>query len=234
MRANNCLTLCCLFFLTTTTTLWTCSHAKPLDDLAKTDTELSDLNAPAKNKTAASGEEDSESDSSDLTQRAFAHRDEDQLNTATNLVLARNYKYDFEILESGDNDNDRDDSKDAVELEERYRGHGIYNTDPRTFVSDNIEMTPVDVKSGVITEGHMFLSIALVVLALASIGVYAALVIWRSHLEQRYGMREQLVNRDLDEEGIDDVDYHVAYPHTLSPYAPTTTPTNNTNSLARS
>lgn len=40
---------------------------------------------------------------------------------------------------------------------------------------------------------------------------------------QRYGMRERLVNRDVDEEGVDDTDYHVVYPHTLSPYAPTTT-----------
>lgn len=36
-------------------------------------------------------------------------------------------------------------------------------------------------------------------------------------------MRERLVNRDVEEDGVDDTDYHVVYPHTLSPYAPTTT-----------
>lgn len=104
-----------------------------------------------------------------------------QLNTATNLVLAGNYKYDVEILESGDNEDANRDSSE--ELEERFKGHGIYNTDTDTFVSENIEMTPVDVESSAISESHMLLSIVLVVVALVSVCLYAGLVIWRSHLE---------------------------------------------------
>lgn len=157
------------------------------------------------------------------------------------MALAGNYKYDVEILESGDNEDDDRDSSE--ELEERFRGHGIFNTDTDTFIAENIEMTPVDVDSSAISESHMMLSIVLVVVALVSVCVYAGLVIWRSHLEyvaqvleyiynyliynlfsrQRYGMRERLVNRDVDEEGVDDPDHYVSYPHTLSPYAPTTT-----------
>ncbi|KAH8417246.1 hypothetical protein KR222_007045, partial [Zaprionus bogoriensis] len=182
------------------------AHAKPqpLEELRKTDlAELSDYNEEkSQNKTAVTAGE--------------------ELNTATNLVLAGNYKYDVEILESGDNDDSEDESSEE-ELEEHFKGHGIYNANTDTFVAENIEMTPVDVQSGAITEGHMLLSIVLVVVALVSVCLYAGLVIWRSHLEQRYGMRERLVNRDVDEEVADETDYHVIYPHTLSPYAPTTT-----------
>ncbi|XP_030559892.1 uncharacterized protein LOC115761985 [Drosophila novamexicana] len=202
MRVSNGLTFCSVLLFVLLTTGF--SHAKPLEELKKTDTELNDSNGQGpKNKTAVSAGE--------------------ELNTATNLVLAGNYKYDVEILESGDNEDANRDSSE--ELEERFKGHGIYNTDTDTFVSENIEMTPVDVESSAISESHMLLSIVLVVVALVSVCLYAGLVIWRSHLEQRYGMRERLVNRDVDEEGIDDADYHVTYPHTLSPYAPTTTAT---------
>ncbi|XP_068154185.1 uncharacterized protein [Drosophila tropicalis] len=199
-----------------------CTHANPLKDLDKIDTELSDLNAVA-NKTAVEKLKEDIDSVSDIASsstelqpaHAYPHRDEDQLNTATNLVLAQNYKYDVEILESGDEDSD--ESKDSEEMEERFKGHGLKELETESFTAENIEMTPLDVDSTAISESHLLLSIILVVLALASVGLYAGLVIWRSHLEQRYGMRERLVNRDVDEEGIDDTDYHV--------YAPTTTPT---------
>ncbi|EDV93069.1 uncharacterized protein LOC6563512 [Drosophila grimshawi] len=181
-------------------------NGKPVEDdatrKADTATQSDSSGQAAKNNTAVSAGE--------------------ELNTATNLVLAENYKYDVEILESGDND-DSDQDSSSDELEERFKGHGIYNTDTDSFVAENIEMTPVDVESSAISESHLLLSIVLVVVALISVCLYAGLVIWRSHLEQRYGMRERLVNRDVDEEGVDETDYHVTYPHTLSPYAPTTT-----------
>lgn len=171
-------------------------------------------------------------------------------------MLAENYKYDVEILESGDN-GDSEEESSSEELEEHFKGHGIYNpnTDGATFIAENIEMQPVDVEASAITESHMLLSIVLVVVALISVCLYAGLVIWRSHLEwvlererdlesanwdlvflyrQRYGMRERLVNRDVDEEGVDDTDYHVIYPHTLSPYAPTTTTAAPTSATTRS
>ncbi|XP_017145052.1 uncharacterized protein LOC108157479 [Drosophila miranda] len=224
------ITYCSLFLLVLL--LADCSHAKPSEDPASTDSELSDLSgSEPRNKTSvraaapAAGEEsvdsDADSGSSELTPNSYPHRDEDQLNSATNLVLARNYKYDVEILESGDAEEIEEESRPAAseELEERFKGHGVLPTDTETFTAENIEMTPVDVEADAISESHMLLGIVVVVLALVSVCLYAGLVIWRSHLEQRYGMRERLVNRDLEEEGdgIDDVDYHV--------YAPTTTPT---------
>lgn len=177
----------------------------------------------AKNKTAVvedtSDDSDSEAESEEQQRRSYPHRDEDQLNSATNLVLAQNYKYDVEILESGDADQDDDSSMDDVDdLEERFKGRGvIFSTDTETFANENIEMSPLNVQADAVSQGHVLLGIVVVALALVSIGLYAGLVIWRSHLEQRYGMRERLVNHDLEDEaaGVDDVDYQV--------YAPTTT-----------
>lgn len=99
-------------------------------------------------------------------------------------MLAENYKYYVEILESGGNEDSEDDSS-SEELEENFKGHGIYNpnTDTATFIAENIEMQPVDVEAGAISESHMLLSIVLVVVALISVCLYAGLVIWRSHLE---------------------------------------------------
>ncbi|KAH8243069.1 hypothetical protein KR032_004289 [Drosophila birchii] len=217
------------------------SRAKPSQDL----TELSDLRGKgageagagavaaggaagdvSKNKTAVVKdtplESDSAEESEELPRQAYPHRDEDQLNSATNLVLAHNYKYDVEILESGAEEDEEHESgsNESEDLEERFKGRGVvFSTDTDTFASENIEMTPVDVQADAVSEGHVLLGIVVMVLAFVSLALYAGLVIWRSHLEQRYGMRERLVNRDLEEEeaaGIDDLDYHV--------YAPTTTP----------
>ncbi|XP_033162232.1 uncharacterized protein LOC117142394 [Drosophila mauritiana] len=211
------------------------SQAKPSQDLSKPQTkeELSDLAAgagaargvpvAAKNKTAVVEDtpydSDSEAESEEQLHRSYPHRDEDQLNSATNLVLAQNYKYDVEILESGDADQDDSSMDDVDDLEERFKGRGVvFSTDTETFASENIEMSPVVMQPNAVSQGHVLLGVVVVALALVSIGLYAGLVIWRSHLEQRYGMRERLVNHDLEEEaaGVDDVDYHV--------YAPTTTP----------
>lgn len=209
------------------------SQAKPSQDLNKPQTkEPSDLGAgagaargvavAAKNKTAVvkdtSDDSDSEAESEEQPRRSYPHRDEDQLNSATNLVLAQNYKYDVEILESGDADQDDSSMDDVDDLEERFKGRGvIFSTDTETFANENIEMSPLNVQADAVSQGHVLLGIVVVALALVSIGLYAGLVIWRSHLEQRYGMRERLVNHDLEDEaaGVDDVDYQV--------YAPTTT-----------
>lgn len=101
------------------------------------------------------------------------------------MVLAQNYKYDVEILESGDADQDDDSSMDDVDdLEERFKGRGvIFSTDTETFANENIEMSPLNVQADAVSQGHVLLGIVVVALALVSIGLYAGLVIWRSHLE---------------------------------------------------
>ncbi|XP_037728731.1 uncharacterized protein LOC119559744 [Drosophila subpulchrella] len=204
------------------------SHAKPSQDLGLSPTQTekpSDLRGGlvAKNKTAVvedtSLNSDSDSESEEQQRRSYPHRDEDQLNSATNLVLAQNYKYDVEILESGDADQEDSGMDDTDDLEERFKGRGVvFSTDTESFASENIEVAPVDVQADAVSQGHVLLGIVVVGLALVSIALYAGMVIWRSHLEQRYGMRERLVNQDLEEEagGADEGDYHV--------YAPTTKP----------
>ncbi|XP_017041043.1 uncharacterized protein LOC108087961 isoform X1 [Drosophila ficusphila] len=200
------------------------SHAKPSQDLSTSQTELSDLRGGGSlstNKTTAVVKDtpldsNSEAESEEQQRRSYPHRDEDQLNSATNLVLAQNYKYDVEILESGDEEQQDSSMDDMDDLEERFKGRGVvFSTDTDTFASENIEMTPVDTQADAVSQGHVLLGIVVVALALISIGLYAGLVLWRSHLEQRYGMRERLVNQDLEEEAGGD-DYQV--------YAPTTTP----------
>lgn len=69
-----------------------------------------------------------------------------------------------------------------------YRAPAItLNTD--NFINENIEVNAdndnVDeqVAKEAIASSHLILSIILVVVALVSIGLYAALVIWRSHIE---------------------------------------------------
>lgn len=130
-------------------------------------------------------ESDSAEESEELPRQAYPHRDEDQLNSATNLVLAHNYKYDVEILESGDEDDENESgSNNSEDLEERFKGRGVvFSTDTDTFASENIEMTPVDVQADAVSEGHVLLGIVVMALALVSLALYAGLVIWRSHLE---------------------------------------------------
>ncbi|XP_073817050.1 uncharacterized protein [Musca autumnalis] len=135
-------------------------------------------------------------DSSSMTsQPSYSHRgEEDMLANSKLTTVFDNYKYDVEILESGE-----DKSSEVSELEERYRGPSIViNTDE--FINENIEMNAADEEERAdkkaLATSHLILSIILVVLALVSIALYAAVVIWRSHIEQRYGMRELLVTND--------------------------------------
>jgi len=121
---------------------------------------------------------------------SFSHHDEDLPRSETNLELEESLKYDVEILES------RDIKKENIEVEERFKGPSIQmNTD--NFFAENIEVHGGD-GDDAIQQSHMILSIILVAVALVSIGLYVALVIWRSQLEQRYGMRELLVTSDDD------------------------------------
>ncbi|XP_013109153.2 uncharacterized protein LOC106088273, partial [Stomoxys calcitrans] len=124
---------------------------------------------------------------------SYSHRDEDMIADPPNTNVFKNLKYDVEILEANDETTNKEDS----EIEERYRGPAIViNTDE--FINENIEMNEDEERADKqsLANTHLILSIILVVVALVSISLYAALVIWRSHIEQRYGMRELLVTND--------------------------------------
>ncbi|KAI8115279.1 hypothetical protein FF38_08991 [Lucilia cuprina] len=140
----------------------------------------------------------------------FRHRDEDMMADLKKSTIFASLKYDVEILESGEV------KKEDVELEERYRGPAItLNTD--NFINENIEVN-ADAEeeraaNKAIATSHLILSIVLVVVALVSIGLYAALVVWRSHIEQRYGMRELLVTSDNQDYWPQDVITSVVAQH---------------------
>ncbi|XP_067617077.1 uncharacterized protein [Eurosta solidaginis] len=134
---------------------------------------------------------------------SFSHYDEDALRLVADLNKDKLLKYDVELLES------RDVKKETEELEERFRGSAI-KMDTDNFVDENIEvhggMAASANADGVDDEdddddfkpNHLILTMVLVFVALFSISLYVALVIWRSHLERRYGMRELLVTDDDD------------------------------------
>lgn len=100
------------------------------------------------------------------------------------IIDLNNLKYDVEILQPGRME------KEDLEIEERFKGPSLnFNTDE--FFEENIE-----VNSQGIQQGHVLLTIGLLGLAFVSIGIYAALVMWRSNLEKRYGMRQRLMTDD--------------------------------------
>ncbi|TMW40578.1 hypothetical protein DOY81_014342, partial [Sarcophaga bullata] len=128
------------------------------------------------------------------TEPSFTHRDEDMMADLKQSAVFASLKYDVEILESAEA------KKEDVELEERFRAPAItLNTD--NFINENIEVNAKEdeekrIAQEAIATSHLILSIILVIIALVSIGLYAAVVIWRNQIEQRYGMRELLVTND--------------------------------------
>ncbi|XP_075148701.1 uncharacterized protein LOC142222443 [Haematobia irritans] len=147
--------------------------------------ELNDLNESAILRDSSS--------MLDSQRNSYNHRDEDMLDNGQMTAVFKNLKYDVEILESNENLAKKEDN----EIEERYRGPAIViNTDE--FINENIEMNADEERADkeALANTHLILSIILVVIALISISLYAALVMWRSHIEQRYGMRELLVTND--------------------------------------
>ncbi|XP_036324797.1 uncharacterized protein LOC118738028, partial [Rhagoletis pomonella] len=171
-----------------------------------TNSELGDLNkTPIRSKTKL--EEKTESSS-------FTHYDEDSLRLVVDLNEGQKLKYDVEVLEV------QDINRETVELEERFRGPAI-KMDTDNFAAENIEVNggsavtnekvsreeTKDVEDDVeddeddddtVKPSHMILTMVLVFVALFSVSLYVALVIWRSNLERRYGMRELLVTHDDD------------------------------------
>ncbi|XP_055905929.1 uncharacterized protein LOC129941349 [Eupeodes corollae] len=93
-------------------------------------------------------------------------------------------KYEVEILQPGRIE------KEDLEIEERFKGPSL-NFDTNEFIEENIE-----VNSQTMQQGHVILTIALIGLAVMSIGIYAGLVMWRSNLEKKYGMRQRLMTED--------------------------------------
>ncbi|XP_011192753.2 uncharacterized protein LOC105218706 [Zeugodacus cucurbitae] len=193
-----------LFVLVALTAILDHANMSPIDETSRR-SELSDLNKiPLKRTTSLQPKPEP---------AGFKHYDEDSIRIVTDLSEDQRLKYDVEVLEV------RDINKETAELEERFRGPAI-KMDTDNFVSENIEVNAVnaddkqklqkasndndddgddDDDDGSDTKhSHMILTMVLVFVALFSISLYVALVLWRSYLERRYAMRELLVNDDDD------------------------------------
>uniref|UniRef100_A0A0A1XG02 Uncharacterized protein n=1 Tax=Zeugodacus cucurbitae TaxID=28588 RepID=A0A0A1XG02_ZEUCU len=193
-----------LFVLVALTAILDHANMSPIDETSRR-SELSDLNKiPLKRTTSLQPKPEP---------AGFKHYDEDSIRIVTDLSEDQRLKYDVEVLEV------RDVNKETAELEERFRGPAI-KMDTDNFVSENIEVNAVnaddkqklqkasndndddgddDDDDGSDTKhSHMILTMVLVFVALFSISLYVALVLWRSYLERRYAMRELLVNDDDD------------------------------------
>ncbi|XP_055848261.1 uncharacterized protein LOC129913551 [Episyrphus balteatus] len=108
-------------------------------------------------------------------------------NDDEKTVDLNDLKYDVEILQPGKLENLENED---LEIEERFKGPSI-NFNTNEFYDENIE-----VNSQTMQQTHVILTITLIVLAIVSIGIYAGLVMWRSSLEKRYGMRQRLMTDD--------------------------------------
>uniref|UniRef100_A0A0A1XRQ6 Pheromone-processing carboxypeptidase KEX1 n=1 Tax=Zeugodacus cucurbitae TaxID=28588 RepID=A0A0A1XRQ6_ZEUCU len=198
-----------LFVLVALTAILDHANMSPIDETSRR-SELSDLNKiPLKRTTSLQPKPEP---------AGFKHYDEDSIRIVTDLSEDQRLKYDVEVLEV------RDVNKETAELEERFRGPAI-KMDTDNFVSENIEVNAVnaddkhklqeasndnddddnddddddeDDDGSDTKHSHMILTMVLVFVALFSISLYVALVLWRSYLERRYAMRELLVNDDDD------------------------------------
>lgn len=105
-------------------------------------------------------------------------------NIGDSSVDVNDLKYEVEILQPGRIE------KENLEIEERFKGPSL-NFDTNEFYEENIE-----VNSQSMPQGHVLLTVGLIALAIVSIGIYAGLLMWRSSLDKRYGMRQRLMTDD--------------------------------------
>lgn len=84
-----------------------------------------------------------------------------------------------------------DTARPKVELEEQYHMQPSANLRVNEVFAEDIETN----EGPKLHEGHVAAIVA-GILAVLCIGVYIGLIVWRSYLEKRYGMRERLVTQD--------------------------------------
>lgn len=97
-------------------------------------------------------------------------------------------KNDAENIQDYSNESSEEDNK---RLEEQFKhGNKSYGEETIKVFQDPVQQQPK------IHSGHIALIFALT-LVVFSVIAYAGLVLWRSHLEKRYGMRQRLVTEDV-------------------------------------
>lgn len=106
----------------------------------------------------------------------------------TNETTEDDYDNMSEENEKSDSENIQDNAEQQYELEEEFGRNG---SDKATI---NLFEDPVT-NEPAIHSGHFALIFASTLIIL-SVLAYVGLVLWRGRLEQRYGMRQQLVTED--------------------------------------
>lgn len=97
-------------------------------------------------------------------------------------------KNDAENIQDYSNESSEEDNR---RLEEQFaHGNKSYGEETIKVFQDPVQQQPK------IHSGHIALIFALT-LVVFSVIAYAGLVLWRSHLEKRYGMRQRLVTEDV-------------------------------------
>lgn len=191
------------------------ANLSPIDETSRR-SELSDLNKlPLKRVLGLETKPESAS---------FKHYDEDSIRIVTDLSEDQRLKYDVEVLEVRDINKETAELEErfrgpaikmdtdtfvSENIEVNANDAGGNHKDDVANANGADSSVMVDNDNDDDDDGddndesdakhnHMILTMVLVFVALFSISLYVALVVWRSYLERRYAMRELLLNDDDD------------------------------------
>ncbi|XP_018794260.1 PREDICTED: uncharacterized protein LOC108972195 [Bactrocera latifrons] len=192
------------------------AHLSPIDE-ADRRSELSDLNKlPAKRDLGWEPK---------LETASFKHYDEDSIRIVTDLSEDQRLKYDVEVLEVRDVNKETAELEErfrgpAIKMDtdnfvaenievnaedagtkQKVQVANANGNDSAAIVDKDLngdDDDDDDDNESDARHSHMILTMVLVFVALFSISLYVALVVWRSYLERRYEMRELLVNDEDD------------------------------------
>uniref|UniRef100_A0A0K8VF86 Uncharacterized protein n=3 Tax=Bactrocera latifrons TaxID=174628 RepID=A0A0K8VF86_BACLA len=192
------------------------AHLSPIDEASRR-SELSDLNKlPAKRDLGWEPK---------LETASFKHYDEDSIRIVTDLSEDQRLKYDVEVLEVRDVNKETAELEErfrgpAIKMDtdnfvaenievnaedagtkQKVQVANANGNDSAAIVDKDLNGDDDDDDGDNESDAkhsHMILTMVLVFVALFSISLYVALVVWRSYLERRYEMRELLVNDEDD------------------------------------
>ncbi|XP_039969483.1 uncharacterized protein LOC120781345 [Bactrocera tryoni] len=192
------------------------ANLSPIDEASRR-SELSDLNKlPTKRDPGWEPKPETAS---------FKHYDEDSIRIVTDLSEDQRLKYDVEVLEVRDVNKETAELEErfrgpAIKMDtdnfvaenievnaedvgtkQKVQVVNANGTDSAAIIDkdlDGDDDDDDDDNESDAKHSHMILTMVLVFVALFSISLYVALVVWRSYLERRYAMRELLVNDEDD------------------------------------
>lgn len=139
------------------------------------------------------------SSTTELSPASSSNSNEQSSNSSTVASTTETFLDDYDNLsnegEKNDVENIQDDSQESQEssneLEEQFaRSNNSSGQEETIKVYQDVDQHQN------IQNGHIALIFATTLVVLAVVA-YAGLILWRSHLEKRYGMRQRLVTDDV-------------------------------------